>query len=206
MPYNTRKLVIRYLILLVMIIMTIHSSYALAANQQTAENDENNKPEEDTEFSIEIGALTVIGTDLRISSRIPGTPLEIGIRYLDIDDDFINEGAAGFPNDQSDRRYTTRTGLVIDYLFGRPSSDSFYVSGAFYNTNMKIECENETDSTSVSTFYFGGGYRRQWQNGFGFRLGILMSPFVDTKLETSGCSEEGSGDVDLNLNITYTFK
>ena len=46
-----------------------------------------------------------------------GVPWLIGLRYLDIKDDFINESAAGLPNDEADKEYTKRVGLCFDYIF-----------------------------------------------------------------------------------------
>lgn len=156
---------------------------------------------DDYEVGIELGALVIIGTDLRVSYREVGSPYQFGIRYLNIKDDFINESAVDLPNDESDKVYTRRTGFYMNYLF----SNSFYVAGAFYNTTTELECGPESDSESKAGIYFGGGLQGRWTEHFGYNVGVLVSPMAGTDLKTTYCSSESDADFDVHASVFYTF-
>jgi len=143
--------------------------------------------------------------DFRFSFRQGEEPLVYGFRYFNITDDFINESAAGLPNSSSDKRYTTRVGPYIDYLFSPHDDRTYYLSGALYQTTVKISCDNESDSDSSPGIYFGGGYRLELDNGFGYNIGVLVSPFVRLSQTTTNCSSDSSGDVDIRASLTYRF-
>ena len=116
----------------------------------------------DSEMGVDIGALTVIGADFRIFYRKLDSPWLFGFRYLDTEDDFVNEGYAGLPDDESDRELITTAGVYVNYLFDHLDDYSFYVSGAFYDTTQEIRCWGESASDSATSLYFGGGYRGFW--------------------------------------------
>jgi hypothetical protein len=185
--------------------MTICFSSAIADDSQSKLLNHEKQTTDNSETGIEIGAFLILGSDFRIFHRKAESPWLFGFRYLDIKDDFINESAAGFPNDGSDKEYTKKTGLYFNYLFNHLDDGSFYLSGALYNSVLKIECEPESDSESSTSIYFGGGYQGRWRNGFGYKIGMLMSPFVNFKLDTSTCSIESNGDFDLNASLTFVF-
>ena len=160
----------------------------------------------DAEVSIDIGALVIIGADFRIFYRKLDSPWLFGVRYLDTDDDFVNEGAVGLPDDESDRELTTTTGIYVNYLFNHLEDNSFYLSGALNATKSEIQCFDEAASDSATSLYFGGGYRNFWNKNFGFKLGVLISPFVNFELETpTGCRSESNNDIDLDVSLVFRF-
>ena len=158
-----------------------------------------------SEKGIEIGALIVIGVDFRVFYRKLDSPWLFGFRYLDTEDDFVNESVVGLPGDESDRELKTTSGLFINYLFNHQEDRSFYVSGALYNTTNEIQCGSESASDSATSLYFGGGYRKFMGEHLGFKIGLLMSPFVDFEQTTSTCSSESNGDIDLDLSLVIRF-
>ena len=155
------------------------------------------------EVGLSLGVLMILGTDLRLDYRARrDSPYVFGFRYLDIEDDFVNEGAVGLPGDGSDRSYTKRSGIYVDYLFDKYSrSGSYYATGALFKTTSKIECFGGSDSGSTTGLYFGGGYRGSINQRLGYSVGRLLSPFVNLDLDASGCSSEEEGGLDLNLSL-----
>lgn len=157
------------------------------------------------EIGLEIGTLVFIGADFRIFYRKPDSPWVFGIRYLDIEDDFVNESAFGFPSDDSDKEYTERYGIYLDYLFNkRPNAGSFYLSAALFQTEITIKCNSESDSDSATSPYFGGGYRGSFGDHFGYNVGVLVSS-TDFEQTTSTCSNKSTSDIDVNLGLTFKF-
>lgn len=193
------------LMLLITLIMAISFTCAIADDYQSIINKQNKQSSGDFQAGIEVGVLTILGIDLRLFFREAESPWIYGLRYLDIEDDFVNEAAVDLPNDESDRSYTVRSGLFANYLFHPLEEKSFFLSGALYSTTLKIECNSQSDSSSFVSIYLGGGFQRQWKSGFGYRVGVLLSPFVTTKLETPECSSESNGDIDLDVSLTYIF-
>lgn len=159
----------------------------------------------DSETGIEIGALIIIGADFRVFYRKLDSPWLFGFRYLDTEDDFVNEAAVGFPNDESDRQLTTTSGIYLNYLFDHLEDNSFYLSGALNKTTVELRCGSDTDSDSATGLYFGGGYRRFWGDHFGFKIGLLVSPFADLELNTSTCSSTSNSDIDLDTSLVIKF-
>ena len=158
------------------------------------------------EIGLEVGALVFIGLDFRVYYRRVESPWVFGIRYLDIDDDFINESEAGLPEEESDREYTKRYGISFDYLFNtQTNADSFYLTGAIYKTTLTIKCNAESDSDSAIGPYFGGGYRGSFGDHFGYDVGLHISPFVTLTPTTSSCSSESNSDFDVNLGLIVKF-
>ena len=206
MPYLTKMFLTRCLWVLISINMNICFSYAAADDSRLDSKIHGKQIENKTGIAVEIGVLVFLGPDVRVSYHQPETPFIFGFRYLDIKDDFINESAAGFPSDESDKMYTKRTGFYLDYLFNSlPNTASYYVSGALYKTTEKLKCYSESDTDSATSLYFGGGYRGYFSNQFGYKIGLLMSPFVNLKQTTSYCSNDESGDIDIDVSLTYTF-
>ena len=206
MPNQMKMILTRCLWVLVAINVNISFSHAAADDPQPELKIHGKQTENKTGIAIEIGVLVFLGPDFRVSYHQLETPFIFGIRYMDIKDDFINESAAGFPSDESDKVYTKRTGFFLDYLFNTlPNTASYYVSGALYKTTEKLECYPESDTDSATSLYFGGGYRGYFRNQFGYKIGLLMSPFVNLKQTTSYCSNDESGDFDIDVSLTYTF-
>ena len=158
-----------------------------------------------SEIGIEVGALIIIGADFRISYRRLDSPWQFGLRYLDTEDDFVNEGAVGLPNDESDRELRNTAGVFMNYLFDPSDKGSFYVSAALYKTELELQCGGESASDSGSGVYFGGGYRRFWSDHFGFKLGLLVSPFVDLDATTPFCSSTSNSDIDPDVSLVFRF-
>jgi len=168
-------------------------------NQDTIDTDR-------AEMGIEIGALIFLGPDFRIYYHQSDSPWVFGIRYLDIEDDFVNESAVGLPGDESDREYTKRSGVYVDYLFSdQPDTGSFYATGALYKTTITIECNSVSDSDSATSLYIGGGYRGSFGKNFGYNLGLQFSPFVSMEQTTPYCSQTSDGDIDLNVDLIIKF-
>ena len=158
-----------------------------------------------SETGIHIGVLTFIGTDLRIYHREPNSRLLLGIRYINFEEDFINEAIVGLPNEPSDRMRTSRTGVYTDYLLNDDYYNSFFASIAILQTAKELECNYETSASSATGLYFGGGYRGNFSNHFGYTIGMLISPFVNIDMRTATCESNDDGDFDLHFGITYKF-
>lgn len=158
-----------------------------------------------SEMGIEIGALIILGADFRVSYRRFDSPWLFGLRYLDTEDDFVNEGAVGLPNDESDRELSNTAGFFLNYLFDPVDDDSFYVSAALYKTELELQCGGESARDSGSGVYFGGGYRKFWSGHFGFKLGVLVSPFVDLEAATPFCSSTSNSNIDLDVSLVFRF-
>lgn len=185
---------VRVIGFMTLFVSSVMAESAAAQNSDVSEN------------GLVLGALIVLGPDFRIYHREADSPILVGFRYLDIEDDFINEGAVGLPGDSSDKEYTTRTGIYADYLFGKqPYSDTHYASVGIFRTSLEIECGSESDEDSAASLYFGGGYRGSFGDHLGYSIGLLFSPFVSLSTTTSTCSSETDGDFDLNVGITYKF-
>ena len=192
--------------------MSICFSYAIADDSLSESINHEKQSEDSSETGIEIGVLVTLGSDFRVFHRKSDSPWLFGVRYLDIKDDFMNESAVGLPSDESDKYYTKTSGLYFNYLFNHRYLDdgSYYLSGAIYNTTRKLECDSlsgssESDSESATSVYFGGGYQGRWGNGLGYKIGLLVSPFVNFELNTSTCSEVDESDIDLNLSLIFAF-
>jgi len=70
----------------------------------------------------------------------------------------------------------------------------------------KFECYSVTDTDSATSLYFGGGYQGSIRNQFGYKIGLLFSPFVNLEQNTADyCSNEESGNIDLDVGLTYKF-
>lgn len=172
---------------------------------QSVSNLHEEQYEVNSEKGIEVGALIVIGADFRIFYRELDSPWLFGFRYLNTEDDFVNEGAVGLPNEESDRELRNTSGVFLNYLFDHLDDNSFYLSGALYDTTVEIQCWGESASDSATSIYFGGGYRGFWGDHFGFKLGLLVSPFVDLEQATSTCSSTSNSDIDLDLSLVIKF-
>ena len=196
---------LKFLLLIALFTNTCFSS-ALADNLQPEPENNANQQSVRSETGIEIGALIFLGPDIRFYYRETDSPWAFGIRYLDIEDDFIYEPAVGFSNDESDKLFTKTVGIYADYLFNNSAgAASFYASGALYKTTKTLECFSETDSDSAISLYFGGGYQGAFSNQIGYKVGMLISPFVNFEQSVSGCSNEESSDFDLDVSLIFRF-
>ena len=206
MPDQIRIILFRYLLPLTVIVLVIFSSAAMADDFQSEPKHHVDQQSARNETGIEIGILIILGADVRFFYRQSDSPWVVGFRYLDIKDDFVNEYAADLPNDESDKMYTKRAGIYADYIFNsRTGSGSFYASSAMFQTTKKLECYSETDSDSATSLYFGGGYQGTFKGQFGYKAGILFSPFVNLEQDTGECSNDEGGDFDLDVGLTFTF-
>lgn len=206
MPDQLKHLLYRNSLWLIAIFINTCFSSAIADNSQLDSENHKNQQSARLETGIEIGVLIFLGADIRFFYRQSDSPWVFGFRYLNIEDDFVNESAVGFPNDESDKLYTKRVGLYTDYLFNnRADTGSFYASGAIYQTTKKLKCFSETDSDSATSLYFGGGYQGTFGNQIGYKIGVLMSPFVNLDQYTTYCSNEEGGDFDLDVSLTIKF-
>ena len=206
MYYQIKLFLYRYLLPLIAIFLNSYFSSAIADDSPSESINQVYQQAGKYETGMEIGVLIFLGADFRLFYREYDSPWVFGMRYLNIKDDFINESAAGFPNDESDKQYTKRAGIYLDYLFiNRANAGSYYLSGALYQTTKKIECDSESDSDSATSLYFGGGYQGSFGSQFGYKIGVLLSPFVSLEHNTTICSSEESGDFDLDVSLTFKF-
>jgi len=157
------------------------------------------------EIGIEIGALTLLGTDVRLFFRQADSPWLIGYRFLDIEDDFINEAVVGLPGDDSDKEFTKRSGPYVNYLFNETGNGSFYITGALYQVKTTVVCTLGEDSDSATSIYLGGGYRKKWNSNLGYNIGLLLSPTTNLSVDSNDCSSESEGDFDLNASLIFAF-
>lgn len=191
---------------LVAIMLIICFASVRAEDVQSEAENQDKIDTDKSEIGIAVGVLVFLGPDFRIYYHQSESPWVFGVRYLDIDDDFVNESAVGLPGDESDRRYTKRSGVYVDYLFSdKPDTGSFYATGALYNTTVTIECNSVSDSDSATSLYIGGGYRGSFGKNFGYNIGLQFSPFVSMDLTTPYCSETTDGDIDLNVDLIIKF-
>jgi hypothetical protein len=158
-----------------------------------------------SETGIEVGALIFLGSDFRFFHRPVNSPWLFGFRILDIEDDFINEAVAGLTSDNTDREFTKRSGPYMNYLFDTVYDGAFYAGGALYRITQKIKCNSGSDSDSETGLYFGGGYRKRSPSGFGYDIGLQLSPFVKLETDTTDCSSSSKGDIDLNASLFFSF-
>ena len=191
---------------LAIIMLSICFASSRAEDTQSESINQDTRAADKAEMGIEIGALVFLGPDFRLFYRKSGSPWLFGIRYLDIDDDFVNESFVGLPSDESDRQYTKRSGVYVDYLVSdQPNTGSFYASGALYKTTITIECNSVSDSDSATSLYIGGGYRGRFGDNFGYNIGVTFSPFVSFEETTPYCSQTSDGDFDLNVDLIIKF-
>jgi hypothetical protein len=182
-------------------------STSLVYATETSSNFNNTEVEntEGSEFGIEIGALSILGSDFRLFFHQADSPWIIGYRFLDIEDDFINEWAAGLPGDNSDREFTKRSGPYVTYLFNEASDESYYLAGALYHAKTKVVCSLGEDSDSATSVYLGGGFRKKWNSNLGYNIGLLLSPGANLSVDANNCSSESEGDIDLNASLFFAF-
>ncbi|MDH3220324.1 MAG: hypothetical protein OEO19_12390 [Gammaproteobacteria bacterium] len=183
----------------------LSTSIGYAAETSSKLNDLEIQKTEGPEIGIEIGALTLLGSDFRLFYRQADSPWIIGYRFLDIEDDFINEWVVGFPDDDSDREFTERSGPYVAYLFNAAGNESYYLSGALYRVETKIVCSLGEDSDAATSVYFGGGFQKKWSSNLGYNIGLLLSPTADLSIDANNCSSESEGDFDLNASLFFTF-
>jgi len=192
--------------LLIVIIINICISFANADSSQSQTASHNNQQAGWKESGVQLGVLIILGPDIRLFYQQQKSLWVFGIRYLDIKDDFVNESVVGFPDDKSDKLFTKTVGIYTDYVFNnQANSGSFYASGALYQTTKKLKCDSITDSDAATALYFGGGYQGTFSSHVGFKIGLLFSPFVNLKQNTDVCSNEESGDIDVDVGLTYKF-
>ncbi len=193
-----------FFIVLMLLLSSLHMTANDSSTDLTEETEEHTAR---SEIGIEVGALIFLGADFRAYYRQLDSPWAVGIRYLNIEDDFVNESAAGLPEEGSDREYTKRFGIYVDYLFDKqPDTGSFYLTGSLYKTTKTIECFSESASDSAIGPYIGGGYRGSFGEHFGYDIGLHLSPFVKLNTATtSGCSSESNGDFDINAGLILKF-
>ena len=206
MAYQIKLFLYRWFLPLIVIYFNSFISAAIADNSLPESKTQVDQLEANYETGVEIGVLMFLGTDFRLFYRESDSPWVFGFRYLDIKDDFVNEAAVGLPNDESDKQYTKRVGIYLEHLFyPGAEAQSAYLSGALYKTTIKIECYSESDNDSATSLYFGGGYRGSFGRKFGYKIGLMISPFVNLEQETTYCSQEGDGDIDLDVSLTFKF-
>lgn len=191
--------------LIAVLIYFFPAKAVLAAITEPLSTNTENNPQSELGFGVEIGALSFLGTDLRLTYHQPDTPWSYGLRYLNIKDNFINEAQVGLPGDASDKIYTIRSGVFLNYNVGMVGTNTFYLSGALYQVTEKIICGGESASDSGSGIYFGAGFNKRWPGGFGYNLGLLITPMVQLSETTPNCSNDTGGDIDINASVTYTF-
>lgn len=191
---------------LIAIVFLLCSLYAEADDSLSHAISQDQEHAKSSEISIEVGALIFIGLDFRVFYRQIDSPWVFGLRYLDIEDDFVNESVVGAPEDSSDKLHTQTYGIYFDYLFNtQANTGSFYLTGALFKTTQTLKCYSESDSDSAFAPYFGGGWRGSLGDHFGYDIGLLLSPFVKLETATSTCSNESSGAFDIDLGLIIKF-
>ncbi len=156
-------------------------------------------------FSIEVGALVVLGADFQIYYRREGEPLLFGFRYLETEDDFVNEAYLGLPGDDSDKEFITRSGPFIRYLFSPEANESYYLSAALFKTTEKIECGAVSNEDSATSPYFGGGYMGWADQTVSYNIGFMLAPSANLEVDAGGCESESDGGFDLSLGLALNF-
>jgi hypothetical protein len=185
---------------------TLFLSAAMAEDTKTKTATIEIENDGETHIGVAVGALVFLGSDMRVFYRKTDSPWVFGFRYLDIEDDFVNEYAVGLPDDGSDKELTTRVGVYTNYLFNSaPYASSWFVSGALLSTKSELRCGGESNSDTYTGPYIGGGYQGRFSEHFGYEIGLLMAPFAKLETRTSICESDSSGDVDANLSLTLMF-
>ena len=202
-PANKRLTILIAVFLLFTVRFT--TSLVHAAETPSTGNDPKLRNSEDPEIGIGIGVLTLLGADFRFFYRQEYSPWLIGYRFLDIEDDFINESASGLADDDSDKESTKRSGPYVTYLFNATGAESYYLSGALYKVTTTIECSSGKESDSATNVYLGGGFRKKWSPNVGYDIGLLLSPGANLSVESEDCSSDSDGDIDLNASLIFAF-
>ena len=153
-----------------------------------------------SETGVEIGALIFLGADFQVFHRPKGSRWMFGVRYLDIEDDFIN-----FDADETDKETLTISGPFVRYLFEPDRRETYYLSGAIYEMTQKIECDLGSDKDSDTSLYLGGGFMGWRDQAISYNIGILMAPWASVETDTGDCSSEIDGGIDVNASIIFTF-
>jgi hypothetical protein len=152
------------------------------------------------EVGIEVGALTIAGTDLHLFYRLADSPWMIGFRYLDYEDDFIS-----IDYDNTDRETQTVTGPFARYLFEPGRARSWYLAGAMYQVTQKIDCGGSSDENRASGLFFGGGLLGRRDSLISYNLGLMFSPGMSLGTDNGQCSSESDGDIDGVLSLMFVF-
>ena len=170
---------------------------ALGPEQEAARQDglEISRP---AEVVVEIGALTVVGTDLHLAMRLDDSPWMIGFRYLDYEDDFISIDA-----DNTDEESQTISGPFLRYLLTPGRAQTWYVGGALYRVTQKIECRGGSDEDTANGMFFGGGVMGRRDGWVSYNIGLMLSPTVSLETDTGDCSSETDGGIDGVLSIMF---
>ncbi|MGD8350899.1 MAG: hypothetical protein PVI79_16760 [Gammaproteobacteria bacterium] len=152
------------------------------------------------ELGIEVGALTLVGTDLHLFYRLTDSPWMVGFRYLDYEDDFISNDY-----DDTDRETQTVAGPFVRYLFEPGRARTWYVAGSVYRVTQKIECRGISDEDEANGLFFGGGLMGRRDRLISYNLGMMFSPGMSLNTDNGDCASETSGGVDAVLSIMFVF-
>ena len=150
------------------------------------------------EVVVEIGALTVVGTDLHLAMRLDDSPWMVGFRYLDYEDDFISGDY-----DNTDEETQTLAGPFVRYLLTPGRARSWYVGGALYRATQKIECRDGSDEDKATGMFFGGGVMGRRDGWVSYNMGLMFSPGMSLETSTGDCSSETDGGIDGVLSIMF---
>lgn len=184
------------------------SALALAADLPTLALSAETGPEERQsleisrggEFGIEVGALTLVGTDLHLFYRLTDSPWMVGFRYLDYEDDFML-----YDYDDTDRETQTVTGPFVRYLFEPGRARTWYLAGSIYRVTQKILCRGISDEDSASGLFFGGGLMGRRDRFASYNIGLMFAPGMSLNTDNGDCSSETDGGIDSVLSIMFVF-
>jgi len=143
------------------------------------------------------------GGDVLITYRPSGLHWAFGIRHVQWMDTFHDP----FTGRALSTTQESRSGPVVQYLFTPEWKGSWYLAGAvlrFQKRERSLVFGDESP-TSATAPALGGGYTRGMGRHFYWNLGMLLSPGVRLKTQTSTGSEEDSGSFDILAQVGVRF-
>jgi len=172
----------------------------IAAEVQAAEP----KSPHPAELRIGFGIFFVApdGVDLLVSFSPANSRWQLGYRYVRWTDTFNDP----FTGRELTETTETMQGPQVNYLF-RPEQNSTWYLGVSVLRWSRTEVHLVTgasDSDSVTSPFFGGGYTGHIGKHVFYNLGMFLTA-ADLKTDTGASSDESSGGFDIQLQLGVVF-
>lgn len=155
------------------------------------------------EFRLGLGIFFIAGVDLWAGYLLKDSQWQIGYRYVRWTDTFEDPYTGGDLTDTTE----TLQGPQANYLFRPEKPGSWYVGASLmqWSKTETAMMNGVSDSDSVVTPYFGGGYTRRFAKHFYWNLAMFLGPWAELETDTGVSSEESSGGFDIQIQIGASF-
>jgi hypothetical protein len=155
------------------------------------------------EVRVALGAFTLTGgMDFQLNFRPDQSHLMFGFRYNSWEDEFEDP----FTGRVLDKTQNTMLGPTLCYLFDIASDRTWYIGASILEWSKELQetgAGGQSDSTSVTAPFFGGGYMGEvGVNGF-YNIGMFISG-AELTLETGSTFEQQTG-IDFQLQLGFVF-